>query len=756
MGERMAADERIAMGERMAAHERAAIGERMAADEKAALDEKISDDWKWCTEYCRNYWPGECAHILRIADDATEQRFVFDLPWDMEQTVKAVEFGGDREGIDWQHMPDGDPEFIYQFNRHRYWICLGQAYAMTGDERYAKCFVSQLVSWVAGNPITEETKQTTWRSIEAGIRGENWVKAMEYFKDSRTVTDGIKAVFRKGLWEHGNYLMNHRTPFSDKSNWGVLESHGLFCIGAALLRESGQAGQSAQEGRSVQPGQPMQTEHPIQPYSPGEAALYVEESLKRLVRQLSIQVMDDGVQWEQSPMYHNEVLRCVLEVLRMARLHGIRVPDILKDKARAMAHADLAWMKPDHTQPCNGDSDRTDLRDVFTPAAFLLKDKHLRYAGYGRLDFESVWELGPEAAMEYESMKSKEPEQLFSVMEHSGNWCLRSGWHGDSDYLHFKCGSLGGGHGHFDKLHIDLSVHGEDVLIDSGRYTYVDGGLRRQLKSSCAHNVPVVDWQEYTQCTGSWDVKGTACATGQQWCRKGEFTFLQGTHLGYLPAGVLVNRRIISIGTRIHVIVDGFYGQGTHVCSQIFHLNPAGTTEIKGNTFLYHGRAAEAVFTVLTPGAALELEDTPVSFHYNQLEEGPCVSISRENRLFTSMVTVITGYGGEDGERCDIRRVPVIAPVTGRQLGDGEAEAVRIREGGHSWLVVINHRETGADSEYIGADGCYGLGRVMACDEAGYGEPAQGTYIPGTPGTSGIPGTSGTPGTAPLMTVLQW
>ena len=37
-----------------------------------------------------------------------------------------------------------------------------------------------------------------------------------------------------------------------------------------------------------------------------------------------------------------------------------------------------------------------------------------------------------------------------------------------------------------------------------------------------------------------------------------------------------------------------------------------------------------------------------------------CVSISRENRLFTSMVTVITGYGGEDGERCDIRRVPVI------------------------------------------------------------------------------------------------
>ena len=128
------------------------------------------------------------------------------------------------------------------------------------------------------------------------------------------------------------------------------------------------------------------------------------------------------------------------------------------------------------------------------------------------------------------------------------------------------------------------------------------GSLRRHFKSACAHNVPVVDWQEYTKCTGSWGVKGTACAAGQQWCRKGEFTFLQGTHLGYLGAGVLVNRRIISIGTRIHVVVDGFYGQGSHVCSQIFHLNPAGTTEIKGNTFFYHGTAAEAGFTVLTPG----------------------------------------------------------------------------------------------------------------------------------------------------------
>ena len=138
--------------------------------------ERRREELAWCRDFCREYWPEECAHILRLADEAVRQEFIFDLPWDMEQTQKAVVF---KEEIDWQYMPDGDPEFIYQFNRHRYWICLGQAYAMTGEERYAECFAGQLLSWMKHNPITEETKKTTWRTIEAGIRGENWVKAME-------------------------------------------------------------------------------------------------------------------------------------------------------------------------------------------------------------------------------------------------------------------------------------------------------------------------------------------------------------------------------------------------------------------------------------------------------------------------------------------------------------------------------------------------------------------------------------------------
>lgn len=643
------------------------------------MNMQISSDIRWGSEYCRKYWPEECAHILRIARDAVEARFLFDLPWDMEQTVRPVEFQGEP---DWEYMPDGDPEFIYQFNRHRYWICLGQAYALTGEEGFAQCFGAHLTSWLRNNPLTEPAGKTVWRTIEAGIRGENWVKAMEYFKDSPSVTAEIRGAFEQGLRLHGEYLMNCRLPFSDKSNWGVLESHGLFDIGAALGDQS-----------------------------------YITEALGRLERELAVQVMDDGVHWEQSPMYHNEVLRCVLEVIRMGEARGIRLPAALYEKARAMAYADIAWVKPDHTQPLNGDSDRTDLRDVFTPAALLLKDSFLRYMGYERLDFESAWEFGEEAALEYRSMKASAPDGQFYALEHSGNWFLRSGWGENGDYLHFKCGSLGGGHGHFDKLHLDLCINGEDILIDSGRYTYVDGRLRRQLKSSCAHNVPVVDWRDYTQCTDSWGVTGAAPATGQQWRRKGPFTFLQGTHLGYMPEGVLANRRILSIGTRIHVVADGFYGSQCHICSQLFHLNPEGAARLSEGGFCYTGKNGAADFTVITPGAVVEMEDAPLSFHYNRLESAPCVSVWKEGPLFLSLITVITGYetGGENPYT--VEKLPVTVPVTGRCLEDREGEAVRIRGEGHSWIVVMNHGETSADCEYTGANGRFGLGRVMVCDE---------------------------------------
>lgn len=674
-----------------------------------------------CAAYGKQWWPGETAHRIRIADELLRQEFLFDLPWDMEQTAEMVKFDGE---IDWLYQPGDDPEFIFQMNRHRYWVCLGQAYAMTGNEAYAACFVHQLTDWIEKNPITEETKGKSWRTIEAGLRAESWIKAMSYFADSPHVTDAVFAQFLDCLTLHAKYLADSDRPFATKSNWGVLENSGLYAIGKLLETTAGRA----------------------------DGTEFAALALTRLTRQIQVQVMDDGVHWEQSPMYHNEVLKCYLEVLRTADRFGETLPAAMTDRVRAMAMADRIWQKPDGSQPSGGDSDVTDLRDVLTIAAYQFRDPVLRSGGYERMDYEGIWDYGMGAQTVYEAIPARNPDSVWHLLGDSGNGYLRSSWGTDADYLHVRCGSLGGGHGHFDKLHLDLVIGGEDVFIDPGRYTYVDGPMRRKLKSALAHNGVTVDGAEYTECLDSWKVKGLFPAVRGNSCQKGDYTLFECGHTGYISRGVYVERRVAAIGTRIYLVMDTCYGAGPHSCEQHFHLAPQLTAEVRsgdagsgsGNGFTLTGNGCRVDVIPVSAGAAASVETFEYSEHYNQLKTGQMLTFSRAGEDVVTMVTAVicrdlpemVTAGTAGGQRMpekpvtsvtaaacrpelpgmqelSARRLPVEAPTSGRVLSDGEAEAVEICAGGRTWVVVNAHVEQGCDCEYIGAAGCFGLGRVM-------------------------------------------
>lgn len=640
-----------------------------------------------CAAFVREHWNGELEHRLRIADEVTRRIFLFDLPWDMEQTAEPVTF---EQEIDWLYQPSDDPEFIYQMNRHRYWVCLGQAYAVTGEERYARCFAEQLTDWIEKNPITDQTKPKTWRTIEAGLRAESWIKAMGYMAGSPSVTDEIFLRFVEALACHGEYLAACDVPFSVKSNWGVLENSGLYAIGNVLETVGG---------------------YP-------EGAAYARLARKRLTKQIAVQVMDDGVHWEQSPMYHNEVLKCYLEALRMARLHGDSFPEQVTDKIRKMAYANRFWQKPDGSQPAGGDSDVTDLRDVLTGCAYWFCDPVLKSGGYGRLDYESVWDYGMEAAGEYEALSIQNPEETLTWLRDSGNWYLRSSWGTDADYLHVRCGSLGGGHGHFDKLHLDLVVAGEEILTDPGRYTYVDGEARRRLKSARAHNSLTVDGEEYTRCLDSWGVKGLMPAVTGNCCRKGDYTLIECSHLGYMENGIYVERRILAIGTRIYLILDTCYAEGSHTLEQHFHPSPELGMTLTDRGFVLEGNKSQVEFICVTGGVNVTKEEFGISRHYNQMEPASMVTIQAQGKGTISMMTAVICQEKDRAAAVRAEKIPVTAPVSKRILEDREAEGVVLRYGSHAYLVVNAHVEAGADCEYIGAQGSYGLGRVMVTDES--------------------------------------
>lgn len=623
---------------------------------------------------CHRLWPESEGLSRQTAEDLLADRFVFRLPWDMEQTVEPVSFDG---GIDWADFPGEDEEFTFMLNRHRFWICLGQTYIATGDERYARCFVRQLLDWIDKEPLREEAYTHTWRTIEAGLRADYWCRAMALFAHSPAITDAVIRKFFDSLQVHALRLStNPRVGFSLKSNWGILEYTGLYLLGHLFDNQS-----------------------------------WLDQARYFLKNGLHIQVQPDGMQWETSPMYHNEVLMCMMEVVRISRIFGDLFLDAAdQERIRRMAEVDMLLANPAHRQPMAGDSDDTDLRDLITQAAYLFSDGTLKSGGFPSLDYESIWLYGVAAAGRYEAIPARTPPVGLTHLAHSGQVILRSGWDADAFWLYFVNGPQGGGHGHADKLHLSLWMDGEEILTDPGRYTYTDTQPRYTLKNAISHNVPMVDRAEYAPAADSWSCTALPVSTPNRVYTEGPYTLIEGGHHGYGHKGICVSRRIVVMGTDAVAICDDFIGPTPDLVSQWFHFPPSIRLEAMDDGVAGAGCAARFTmhsFAQAQPVAPVCGEGL-YSAHYNQLSTAPVTEVCASG--VNSLVTILVRGEGK------VSPVRVTNFSYGNTLTPSEGEGYIIHAGCRRFGLVFLHQDVGNTQDLNGLEGVWGLGRTMVCD----------------------------------------
>lgn len=644
------------------------------------------DDVDKVVDYCKKYWADDIKHIIEVANNVCNNTLIFDSKWDLERTDTPQIF---ENKIDWNYMPKDDPEFVYQLNRHRFWICLGQAYVITKNEKYAKTFATQLTDWIDNITLNKESKITTWRTIEAGFRGEYWSKAFRYFKNSECITDEIVNKFYNSMIQHGEYIINSYSPFRLLSNWGVIENHGLFDIALTLPQND-------------------------------ITKRFAKIALERLENEICIQVMDDGVHWEQSPMYHNEVLHCYLDIMILANRNNIKIPNRMLKRIKKMAYVNMIWKKPDGHQLMQGDSDDLDITDSITKAACIFKDNRLKYAGYDILDFESIWDLGIKSAYEYESIRICEPKFRSYALNDSGNYYMRSDWTKKANFLHFHCGTLGAGHGHSDKLHIDLYAYGEDILVDAGRYTYVPKSERLELKSPKSHNTITIDNKDFTVCKDSWECSKLSQPVKQLSKVTEQFEFVQGAHLGYMDMkeAVFVNRKIVFIKPDIYILIDEMYTGGTHFYNQYFHFNNNGILVKDKNIVSYNGKNANAQFHFLTDSVELKLIDTKISRNYNLLENNKSIKTHIQKDGFCSLITVISTNDIDNIKPFEAYKVPVKFVLKDTVIDDSFAEAIKIKKDNKNYIIIVCHQEVISPVDLIEADGCKGFGNIIVCDKS--------------------------------------
>lgn len=624
--------------------------------------------------------PEETAHVLKNANDVVKHIFLFDMEWDLERTYEPVCFG---EKIDWCYNPGIDPEFTWQFNRHGFLVSLGQAYQITGNTDYVICVLDLMEQFMDSEGEIEGKRDTTWRILEVGIRAGNWLKALLLIQDSPLLTAEKLARIYAFLDLHAQLIEKEHYAYCYAGNWGMLENHGLYLIGALIENE--------------------------------KAAQYRKQALSVIETGLNIQVLPDGMQLEQSPMYHHEVLACMLDVIFFAKVCGDTVPESILGQVHKMLKASITLRKPDGNQLTMGDSDDMNLQRIYARAAYLFKNPVYKWAAGEALGYDNLWWLGCEGYETFMQMPSKAPDWTTAQLYDSGHTVFRNGWDQNADMLHFDGGLLGTSHGHSDTLHVNLVINGKDILVDSGRYTYVMSPERFAFKGNAAHNTIRVDNKEFDEWENSWGSKTVCAQSKQMLVQRDGCSFVSAGHTGYMTLDnpVWINRKVMQINEEIYILADECYTSGEHDYTQFFHYDHRGELTLEGSQAKFVTGDTSVAFYFDEKGTQ-KIIDTKQSLHYNQQLDNQSVECQYHGKGFFSMNTVIIK---NPQEKDSVTKVPVRSFMDQKVQEADIADGIRIVHNGEAYSVVIGHTEMKGPITLYQIGNYMGCGNIIVFDE---------------------------------------
>jgi len=478
---------------------------------------------------------------IRAADEVCQNIFRF-------RRVAPVKF---EKGIDWAYCPGGNTDWMWDLNRHSYFITLGKAYWYTGNEKYAEKFTELLLNWIDANPVG--VGQPNWDSVlEVAVRLNTWIWAYHLFRQADVFGRDEHIAFLKSLLTHARYLAA-RIEHHAVNNHLLLEAKALAFCGILFPEFKG-----AKEWR--------------------------ESGLQILWDEVEKQVCTDGVHAERAPLYHRRVMSDLLEMLVLLENNDLPVPENVVHRVEKMLDFDQNIAKPDGTIPLFNDSALTETQIRFSSrggGAMLFGRVRLDANGTA-LDEDMAWLLGKRDLQPSATQMESGRELPSRAFPEGGYFVMRGGTGKQGLYMAFDCGPFGYEpvpiHGHADALSFDLYAYGHSLITDCGAYSYHLGeDWRHYFRGTSAHNTIVVDGKDQSILLESGRVYRTAQATLHQWVSTAHFDFVDGSHNGYcrLAKPVTHRRKIFFVKPEYWIIVDLLMGQhGQHCLEQYFHLMP--------------------------------------------------------------------------------------------------------------------------------------------------------------------------------------
>jgi hypothetical protein len=458
-----------------------------------------------------------------------------------------------------------DIKLPWELGRCQHWVTLGQAFRLSGDERYAEEIVRQHADFLAVNPIGVGVQYVC--TMDVAIRAVNWAIAFELIRTSghfgAAAEDAYRSLFDTGVFVERNL----ENTYEVTSNHFLSNVVGVYALGI-VFADLPAGKRWARQGRE-----------------------WLEQEMR-------VQVLPDGGDYESSVPYHRLVTELFASGMRLAQLDRAPLSDAYLSSLRRMCafHADV--MRPDGLLPQIGDADDGRLHVFSEYGTWNPQDGRHLLAVAACLHENWEWLAGAGEHGEWEAAwwgftppaTSRTVPVAGTLAEYRDFGILVA--RGDGSYLAVTNGRVGtngfGNHKHNDLLSFEFHDGGRPLVVDPGSYVYTsDPDARNAFRSTRTHNTLCIDGVEQNDLKPEYlfrlfetsTVEHVRAALGP------DVVEYVGRHTGYarLAMPVVHERTLrLAMATGSLTIVDRLDGSGRHALTWHFHLAPGVTIRPAG------------------------------------------------------------------------------------------------------------------------------------------------------------------------------
>jgi hypothetical protein len=463
--------------------------------DRAALVAALDRDHSWFRDQC-----------LRAADDVRSGRFDV-LGSGVVDMRRASSANG---ALDWNRDPrtgaryperfshwraalsktlagvHGDIKGPWEVGRCQHFAVLGQAYWLTGDQRYPDTFAATITDFLERNPPGSGVQWTC--TMDVALRIVGWLVGLAFFDGAPALTHAWWKTFLKSVVEHGRFIAAN-LEFGTLDGRIVTSNHYVSNLfGLCWIAHSFPELDTNNVWRGL--------------------AEY------GLAREIDFQIHPDGGSFESSVPYQRLVVEMFLSAYAMALHAGRPFSREYRDRLIAALGLIRTLRQPRGRMPQVGDCDNGRAHILTGYGAWRQESMdHLLAAGARVLGCpalaESVderdavearfWDVSDAAPAAWAPPGAVAlfPQSGLAVLRHAGvNVLLTNGPVGTAGF---------GNHKHCDQLGVEICIATQPVFVDAGSYVYTsDPDARNRFRGTAIHNTVMIDGEEQHRLNPAW------------------------------------------------------------------------------------------------------------------------------------------------------------------------------------------------------------------------------------------------------------